>query len=339
VSSRESLWFNINTANHGPAQGVVFLAPQISYIRNSLIRCGHTVTVVDNWLHRDAINLYLEHFPAELRVEEHLRQRREREPDLRIGIVATELMVGGTIPYMRHGISYRKAATGERVTLDADALTRQAESRVKGFEALLPHVDFTWCYFERTASTYRGRAKNCTYFPVGHAVEIPLEQRRAPKDIDVFFYGKATPHRLAVLDRLTRRGLNLVAVGDGMPSGWLPDFMASSLLDRAKIGLNLTLHARDDTVDGYDPRFVSPIRMTEMLEHEVCVVSEEIPIDNPYGNYMTTASIEALADVCHDVLRSGSWRERGPAAGAAFREAMDVRQLCAPIVERTCRLA
>jgi hypothetical protein len=105
--------------------------------------------------------------------------------------------------------------------------------------------------------------------------------RRSPKDIDVVFFGTSTPHRVAVLKCLVAEGINVVAVGRDFPVGFLPPSMIHSLLDRAKIGLNLPLHAQNDGPPDFDPRFVSCGRVAEMFGRDLCVVSEEIPFDNP----------------------------------------------------------
>ena len=117
----------------------------------------------------------------------------------------------------------------------------------------------------------------------------------------------------------------------------LPQCLLSSLLDRAKIGLNLTLSARNETPDGVDPRFASCLRITEMLDRNICVVSEEIPLDNPYADYMVTTPLERLASTCKELLDSGRWREAGRSSAAAFRRKMDVTRVCGPVIERTLR--
>ena len=107
------------------------------------------------------------------------------------------------------------------------------------------------------------------------------------------------------------------------------------MLDRAKIGLNLTLHGLEDDEIGVDPRFASCQRVTDMLSRDICVVSEEIPFDNPYAEFMVSSQVEALADHCRKILAGGTWREDGASSAAEFHAAMDVQKVCRPVIERT----
>lgn len=130
-------------------------------------------------------------------------------------------------------------------------------------------------------------------------------------------------------------GVKVVAAGRGFPMGWQAAPLTESLLDRACIGLNLTLHSREEASDGIDPRFVSCFRVMEMLSRRVLVVSEEIPLDNPYGPYMVSAPPSDLPARCKSLIDSGEWRTLAAGKAAAFRSQMDVRTICAPVVART----
>ncbi|MEO5373745.1 MAG: hypothetical protein H7840_05630 [Alphaproteobacteria bacterium] len=313
--------FNIILSNHH--QTAYFAMSQtVTYLRNALSTCGHDVTISMSELHRGAMNVFIENFEAGVEglvaeIEEH----RKSIP-LRVGVVSTELMVDGTIPYAQSGL-YRN---------DPD----QVRNRVAGFEYFARHADFVWHLVERTAVNFNGINRNQAVFPYGHVEGPSARLRRSPKDLDVVFFGRMTPHRRAVIDSLRARNIAVVDVGY-LGAGWVPDFVLSSLLDRAKIGLNLTLHSLDDTpIAGVDPRFASCARIVEMLERDVCVVSEEIPLDNPYRNHMVSAPVSQLADVCRSLLDSGEWQTLGPAAAARFRREMDAIVVCGPVIARTC---
>ncbi len=317
------MWFNIAMNNHGPIEAYETLCPLIDYFRGTLSKCGHDVTVGHDKLYPDAINLYFENFSDEAMASKVLDFKYANS--LKIGVIATELMVGGTIPYARHGMLY----TGN---VDKAQIIR---NRMAGFRKIAQGVDFLWCLLERTALEYTASNPLCEFFPVGHVRQVEPGLRRSPKDIDVVFFGARTPHRMAVLNSLAAVGVGVMAVGRGFPIGWLPSSLLLSLLDRAKIGLNLTLHAKDDGRLDIDPRFVSCMRVTEMLERDLCIVSEDIPFDNPYRAYMSSAPAEEVAAMCRDLLVSGRWEEIGPVASAAFRSGMDVSNLCSPIIQRT----
>jgi hypothetical protein len=326
--------FNIIVGNHGELETLEPLAPLVNYVRSTLSVCGHSAAIVQQGLHSSAINLFLEHFPDVDSWLPRLRTLKQKH-GLRIGVIATELMVGNTIPYARNGI----------YTVGPLAKDEYIERRVAGFNAVLPEVDFLWSFFRRTADEYKSRCKRSWYFPVGHVHSHPPELRTCVKDIDIAFFGTMTPHRLAILRQFARIGsLNTAFVGrqpdpgatTGIASsGFAPSYMLSSILDRARIGLNLTLCSADEADRGIDPRFASCTRVTEMLEHDVCIVSEEIPHDNPYRDYMVSAEAADLAEVCLELIQSGEWRSRGPDCGSRFRDKMDVRKICAPVIEET----
>lgn len=314
------MWFNILTHNHAGLRAIEALAPNFGYLRQMLSACGHEVSLVHDQLYPEAVNLYLEHFMDGARQAGAFAAWR-RDHGVRIGVVATELMVQGTIPYARHGIS----------NTSSEDLAR----RMQGFEAVLREVDFLWSWLERTAIEYKGRVGVSEFMPVGSISPVPAELRRSPKDIDVVFFGKLTPHRANVLQSLIDSGIKVVAAGVGFPMGKLPEVLLASLLDRARIGLNLTLHAEDDAPYGTDPRFVSCMRVVEMLSREVLVVSETIPLDNPYAAFMESAPPKDLPALCRSLLVEGRHAERAQANAAAFQTAMDVRTTCAPVIDRT----
>jgi hypothetical protein len=84
-----------------------------------------------------------------------------------------------------------------------------------------------------------------------------------------------------------------------------------------------------------DPRFASCFRIKDMLDHDLCVLSEPIPLDNPYQPFMISEPIERIPLKLKELLATGGWREAGPALGAAFRRDMDARKLCGPVIART----
>ena len=312
--------FNILTLNHGDADAISRLAPIIDYVRRTLSRCGHEVIVEHTALHKRAVNVFLEHFLDREGIETLIAMKASQ--GLTVGVIATELIVGGTIPYAEHGLTYEG---------DKRAAIR---NRIDNFNRLAPHLDFIWCLLPRTTEEYRGRCPIVETFPVGHVYATPDDLRRSPRDIDVFFFGAATPHRLRVLDLLRQRGISPVTVGRAFPKGWAASSELDSLLDRAKIGLNLTLHAYTDR-DPVDPRFASCHRVPEMLEHRVCIVSEPIPLDNHYAEYMISMPPEDIAETCQRLLANGDWASASDRATASFRRDMDVLRVCKPAIDKT----
>jgi hypothetical protein len=321
------MWFNIVMNNHLPASTFEEFRPTIKYMREVLSLCGHEVTITWDQLSGDAINLYFEFFPNGDFWARNFQMLR-RSHGVRIGVVATELMVGGTIPYARHGITYKDK--------NSELAGERSRARMDGFHAVLKEVDFVWAFLERTASEYRSKADLCEFFPVGCVEVVSPEKRRAPKDVDIAFFGKSTPHRNAIIESLKKSGLDVLVVGAGWPgTGYCPTALLESILDRSKIGLNLTLHAVDDTVDGIDPRFASCIRIVEMLSRETLIVSETIPLDNPYRPYLCEDQPDKLAMLCKSLLEGDRWRQEAKARTEQFRTGMNAVELCRPVIDRT----
>jgi hypothetical protein len=318
------MWFNILTNNHGPLDAAVALAPLINFIQDALRLCGHQVTVSYDQLHRNATNIYLEGFHDEDFVDRLLSIKAEY--GLKIGVIATELMVGGRIPYAEHGIIYTGGDKAKLLAL-----------RLQNFERVVKAADFTWCLLERTALDYRDRGRQVHFLPVGHTQTFQAGSNVAPKNIDVIFFGTATPHRQQTIRALQSHGIAVTAIGRGFPIGWMPAIHTNSLIDQAKIGLNLTLHAHDGQANTIDPRFVSCMRVTEMLSREICVVSETIPLDNPYKTYMQSADPSDMPDLFRQLLTTGTWAEFASSAAEAFRREMDATLICKPVFDVTVR--
>jgi hypothetical protein len=315
------MWFNIVMANHDETGTTEYMDPLIGYQRSALSACGHEVTVVWDDIRPDAINLFFEYFTNPKFIDNICSQRRSSP--VKFGVIATELIVARTIPYAKHGMPF----DGDKAAM--------LRSRIDGYEALSREVDFVWSWLQRTAEETQQYNAVSEFFPVGHIVDVPRVLRRSPKDIDVLFFGTRTPHRERLLDSLHARGVMAVCVGRGFSAGYYSRQKLLSLIDRAKIGLNLNLHGEHETANGVDPRFASCMRIVEMLERETCIVSECIPLDNPYAGYMQCAEPQDLAEACRSLLAEDRWRSAGEDAASRFRVEMDVTKVCAPVIERS----
>jgi hypothetical protein len=317
------MWFNIVLNNHGGMDVATAMRPLIDYMRTTFDACGHQSTITYDQIYLDAVNLYFEYFPYPAFNQNLLALKRTH--DFRLGIIATELVVDDHIPYAAHGLIGSEAAEN----------LAHNNARVEGLFAVTREADFVWSLLERTAQTLAPHANQSHYFPVGATASNCKAGHHAPKDIDILFFGSLTAHRAAVIDRLTAQGLNVTAIGRGFAIGWLPDAILQSYMDRAKIGLNLTLHAADSGQGNVDPRFASCIRIKEFLDRDIAIVSEDIPLDNPYAAYIRSGALDQLAGQCLALLRDQSWAEFGRRAGDSFRQAMRVEQLCGPIIDQT----
>ena len=319
-----TLLFNLFTQNIGGLVEVDSFSPVIDYMRKTLSACGHDVTVEYGRIHSDGINLLFEDFRDKDFCQAIANMRREK--GMRFGIIATELMQIEGFPDAGHGISYT-GATDQEVEI-----TR----RLDGFAEIVKSVDFIWSFLQRTADYHSNSIAISEWFPVGHVMDFPSKFRRSPKNFDICFFGKSTPHRKSVIDFLTDSGLQVVALGSGFPPlGFCPMPLLGSVLDQSKIALNLPLLAKEDVATGTDPRTVSCMRVLEYFQRNLLVVSENIPFDNPYKDVMETAPIAELPDLCNRLLKDGNWDDLGKQKGKKFRETMNAQKMCNPVIERT----
>ena len=316
--------FNIFTFNFGPFTAVQSQAPLIDYLRKTLSACGHDVIVEYDRIHANAINLLFEGFTNESLNREISNMRREK--GIRFGIIATELMQEEGFIHAGYGITYAGATDQESMI----------SLRLDGFAEVVKSVDFVWSTLQRTADYLSNSVAISEWFPVGHIEDMPAELRRSPKNIDICFFGKSTPHRKSVIDSLTDSGLQVVAVGSGFPPlEFLPWPLLGSLIDQSKIALNITLHSADDAPAGIDSRTVSGLRVLECLRRDITLVSEDIPFDNPYEDFMESAPIVELPVLCKRLLEDGGWEKLGQQKGKKCRKVMDARKMCTPVIERT----
>ncbi len=307
--------FNILTHNHGGAHLSVEILFQ--HIRDTLSLCGHEVSIATNRMTGDSLNLYLEYFPEKQDYASVFRKIRQ-DTGYRIGVITTEVVRNGEIPY-------------------AHLMTGDVSRRLMNMELVAREVDFVWSLSEGTARDYESKTAISEFFPYGCTGLVDAERRRSRKDIDVFFFGGHTEHRERILQSLLDAGIKVVAVGDGFPGGSLPKYMIDSFMDRSKIGLNLTMLPKPQRPDESDPRFISATRVVRMLERELLVVSETIPGENPYRDYMISGEVEDLTAICKNIIDQGLWVEEGRARARRFQEQMDVRRICAPAIDRTLR--
>jgi len=109
----------------------------------------------------------------------------------------------------------------------------------------------------------------------------------------------------------------------------------ASLIEQAKVGLNISLHSEFESEGGIDARCISCTRIPQFLSQDVCVISEVIPLDNYYDKYMVSMEADALAEYCGRLLTTGDWQYKGREAGALFRKEMDSRTICKPVIDKT----
>jgi hypothetical protein len=114
------------------------------------------------------------------------------------------------------------------------------------------------------------------------------------------------------------------------------DFIfVKSLLDRAKIGLCLGFDEYDENSADVDMRIASRTRFPQMLYQGICVVSENIPLDNPYAPFIISSQPNDIASKVGELLDSGAWQQTAKILCEKFYREMDVARICASPIEKT----
>ncbi len=313
--------FNILLGNHDlTPDNLGGLSKLTQYMEMVLGQCGHEVVVSLQDMRADGINLIFENFLHE-KFRSDITALKQAH-DLKIGVIATELIVDGKMPYARSGFSRPENIIEER--------TRQCA-------LMLEKLDFVWCFLKRTVDSYSTIAKICHFFPIGSIAEQAPDYLKSPKDIDVVFFGKATPFRSQIIEAIRQLGINIFAFGAGFPSGHIDEYLLGNILRRTKVGLSLSFEKYDGPEQGVDPRFASCFRVKQMLDSGVCIVSETMPFDNPYAPYMVSCAPDQIAAQVQQLLTNGQWDTLGREFAQKFKTEMSASALCRPVIDATLK--
>ena len=319
---------NILLHNHGPLQHAgAALEPLVNYFWRTLAALGFEVTVTGDKLERDAINVYFEYFLDERLL--HKLFAIKRNYGVRVGVVATELIIANDIPYLRDGNLHVDPGSGRSATTDESA--QASRLRVANLLAHAHSFDFTWSLLERTHALMARHNPHSYLFPIGYLP--PLRPAAAvDKDVDVLFFGALTPRRAAFVDEIRAARLNVACVGRNTDIGYVPEFVLDSYIDRAKIVLNLTFADRMEGTEE-SPKFVSCGRVPSALSRGALVVSETIVQDNPYAPFMVSGERARLPQICAEIVSGGRHAELAAEHFRRFKETMAAATVDSPAVE------
>lgn len=314
--------------NHGPVRhSGAALEPLVNYFWRALGALGFDVTVADDKLEREAVNVYFEYFLDERLL--HKLFAIKRNYGVRVGVVATELIVANDIPYLRDGGLHVDAGSGRQATTDESA--QASRLRVANLLTHARSFDFTWSLLDRTNALMQRHNPRSYLFPIGYLPPVrPVAA--VPKDIDVLFFGALTPRRAAFVEEIRRARLNVVCVGRNTEIGYVPEFILDSYIDRAKIVLNLTFA---DQMEGTEesPKFASCGRVPAALSRGALIVSEIIPQDNPYAPFMVSCERAGLPQRCADLVKTGQYADLAARNLRHFKDTMAAEIIDAPAAE------
>jgi hypothetical protein len=133
---------------------------------------------------------------------------------------------------------------------------------------------------------------------IGHVKELERIDQSVEEDIDVLFYGGLNDRRVAILDALRTRGLNVVVAANCYGEA------RDQLVARAKVVLNIHF---------YEAKVLEMVRISYLLANGQCVVSET-GVDREeeaiFQDAIAFRPYAELVDACVDLVQDAPQRER-----------------------------
>lgn len=199
------MWFHFCLKNNYP-QGKLTVFDLIEFCSVGLRELGHFVTIDDNLIAPDAINIFVEYFTDDLVNE-------LEESKIVYGILATEIFDG-------KGFNWR----------------REPEwlARWNNFEKAARNAAFIWAIFENSIQKYSEYAPT-GLFEFGYSDGLLPKKTFVKPDTPFVFCGTRTPRRAEIIDRL-RQHVKVV-----WPDKMLPSKDYFRLISRAQTALALKL--------------------------------------------------------------------------------------------------
>lgn len=158
--------------------------------------------------------------------------------------------------------------------------------------------------------------------PIGHAAPLERINPAANEDIDILFYGSTNPRRLAILNALKARGLNVVHVFGVYGKE------RDALIARAKVVLNMHF---------FEAKVFEVVRVSYLLANRKAVVAECDPGTILYDGLehaVRTARHDELVDACVELVADAGQRAALAQRGLDWMRAHPLARSVAPLLER-----
>lgn len=158
--------------------------------------------------------------------------------------------------------------------------------------------------------------------PIGHAAPLERIAPVAVEDIDVLFYGSTNPRRLAILNALKARQLNVVHVFGVYGKE------RDALIARAKVVLNMHF---------FEAKVFEVVRVSYLLANAKAVVAECDPGTILYDGLeqaVRTARHDELVDACVALVADAGERRALAQRGLLWMRAHPFANAVAPMAER-----
>jgi hypothetical protein len=194
-------------------------------------------------------------------------------------------------------VGYERIASAKAIAA-TQYIPYQLEQFSAGDGGIMPHMQQillgareVWDYDERNLKYLKGiGVKNVKLVPLGyHEAMATIKPRK--EDVDVLFYGKMTPGRKDILQKLGPK-CKLMAL-EGCYGEERDEWIG-----RSKIVLNLHY---------FPERVIEQVRVSYLLNNSKCVVSEQSEFD-PLAPYCEMAPYLTVAQTCLRLLANETQR-------------------------------
>jgi hypothetical protein len=295
--------FCIYTGNHGNGQGISDIA---RLLRLAILDCGYDV-VISHVLMRDHCNILVENF-TKIRQLDQLQANNS--PGTKFVVIAPEVLTGASF---NAGI-----VKGHEHYSDVDYW----RARYQGFLIAAGMSEAIWVLGESSVDSYVAAFpdKAVRFLPHGYVNNFAMVEHRSEKDKDIDFYfsGSLTEHRLAILMELTRH--HIVAFNEQSS----PDQLRADLMARSKVCLSLRLSPENEVP--------SVSRMHFHLQNRNYLVHEQYAKPCMLDPYVLHSPSESIVEWARAALLVSNRREVADAALATFSSEVPLSRWMRPLL-------
>ena len=153
-----------------------------------------------------------------------------------------------------------------------------------------------WDYSKDNVEFWKSNGIKSSFVPISYAPILTRIERKPPneQDIDVLFYGWLNARRKAVLDKLEKEGLKVVALDHTYGAA------RDEYISRAKLVLNIHF---------YMPAIFEIVRCSYLWANGVPVVSEISADDWMYRDILRSTDYNQLVGACLHVAKDETYRK------------------------------
>lgn len=188
---------------------------------------------------------------------------------------------------------------------------------------LLRGAEQTWDYSPQNAQYLAALGlANVRYIPLGYSHRLDRIKDADEQDIDILFYGSASPRRSQIIAELSAGGARVVSLF----GKYGPD--RDAYIARAKLALNI--HC-------FETAHLEQVRLSYLLNNKRFVVSET-PDSDPYGDGVVFCRYHDLVATCAHYLKPKMASERMRIAELGYKNLQQI-PMAHSIVEALAELA